>query len=71
MWPNPQEPAALATFTEEILNRKLHFLYSAAKHLRTLWKQWKDVNYFPKELHTPSQKFERVLNTPLFVAFVR
>ena len=25
MWPNPQETADLVTFTEEILNRKLHF----------------------------------------------
>ena len=28
MWPNPQEPADLVTFTEEILNEKLHFLCS-------------------------------------------
>ena len=28
MWPNPQETADLVTFTEEILNRKLHFLCS-------------------------------------------
>ena len=28
MWPNSQEPAALVTFTEEILIRKLHFLCS-------------------------------------------
>ena len=26
MWPNPQFPADMFTFTEEILNRKLHFL---------------------------------------------
>ena len=26
MWPNPRETAYLVTFTEEILNRKLHFL---------------------------------------------
>ena len=25
MWPNPQETADFVTFTEEILNRKLHF----------------------------------------------
>ena len=24
MWPNPQETANLVTFTEEILNKKLH-----------------------------------------------
>ena len=28
MWPNPQENAALVTFTGKILNRKLHFLCS-------------------------------------------
>ena len=28
MWPSPQETADLVTFTEEILNRKLHFLNS-------------------------------------------
>ena len=30
MWPNPQESADLATFTEEILNGKLHFWRSDA-----------------------------------------
>ena len=30
MWPNPQENASLIIFTAEILNRKLHFLYSDA-----------------------------------------
>ena len=28
MWPNLQETADLVTFTEEILNEKLQFLYS-------------------------------------------
>ena len=28
MWPNPQETADLVTFTEEILDGKLHFLCS-------------------------------------------
>ena len=28
MWPNPQETADLVTFTEKILNGKLHFLCS-------------------------------------------
>ena len=28
MWPNPQEFADLVTFTEEMLNGKLHFLCS-------------------------------------------
>ena len=29
MWQNPQFPADLVTFTEEILNRKLYILWSA------------------------------------------
>ena len=28
MWPNPQETTDLVTFTGEILNEKLRFLYS-------------------------------------------
>ena len=28
MLPNPQETADLVTFTAEVLNAKLHFLYS-------------------------------------------
>ena len=28
MWPSPQETVDLVIFTEEILNEKLHFLYS-------------------------------------------
>ena len=28
MWPNPQFPADLVKFTEEIFNGKLHFLHS-------------------------------------------
>ena len=31
MWPNPQETEDLVTFTEEILNGKLHFLCSVTK----------------------------------------
>ena len=27
MWPNPQETVDLVTFTEEILNEKIHFLF--------------------------------------------
>ena len=30
MWPSPQFPADLVTFTEETLNGKLHFLCSAS-----------------------------------------
>ena len=34
MWPNPQFPADLITFTEKILNRKLDFLCSAGAPAR-------------------------------------
>ena len=34
MWPNPQFPADLVPFTEEILNGKLHFLRSVSSNLQ-------------------------------------
>ena len=36
MLPNPQFPADLVTFTEEILNRKLHFLCSGPGEITLL-----------------------------------
>ena len=33
MWPNPQFSADLVTFTEEILNRELHFFYSDSSYV--------------------------------------
>ena len=38
MWANLQFPADLATFTEEILNRKLDFLWSVWMNLQEYWK---------------------------------
>ena len=35
MWPDPQIPADLVTFTEEILNRKLHFFVQCKMALLT------------------------------------
>ena len=35
MWPNPQKTTNLVTFTEEILNGKLHFLCSEGEYNRT------------------------------------
>ena len=29
MWPNPQKTEDLVTFTEEIIDQKLHFMWSA------------------------------------------
>ena len=37
MWPNLQLSADLVTFTEEILNEKLHFLYSAIQKFLTIF----------------------------------
>ena len=31
MWPNPQDTEYLVTFTDEIINGELHFLYSVGK----------------------------------------
>ena len=39
MWPNAQEPVDLVTFTEEILNGKLHFLCSVGKKRHCVFKQ--------------------------------
>ena len=36
MWPNPQFPADLVTFTEEIFNGKLHFCAVPPSHEATL-----------------------------------
>ena len=43
MWPNPQFPADLVTFAEEISNGKLHFLcsdYSNIADAKTLLIIW-------------------------------
>ena len=45
MWPNPQFPADMVTFTEEILNGKLHFLSSIS------FEVWRDCR---KKAHQPS-----------------
>ena len=40
MWPNPKETADLVTFTEEIVNGKLHFLRSESDTVRFLNVTW-------------------------------
>ena len=37
MWPIPQKTADFVTFTEEILNEKLHFLCSMNDFVISLW----------------------------------
>ena len=46
MWPNPQIPVSLVTFTEEILTEKLHFQYSDSykDHESTLKSFWKHTD---------------------------
>ena len=46
MWPNPQVPADLVTFTEEILNEKLHFLCS--EYVRNAPEVLKNEKHFSK-----------------------
>ena len=58
MSPNPQEPADLVTFTEEILNAKLHFLCSVLNlfyqtepnHFRAHEKKTEDFFIFTASL---------------------
>ena len=55
MRPHPQETAYLVTFTEEILNGKLHFLRSEISE-RDSW-------YIPSwELYVPSQQWKKQKN---------
>ena len=37
MWPNLKETADLVTFTEEILNGKLHFLSSETSNIQNIY----------------------------------
>ena len=55
MWPNPQFPADLVTFTKEILNGKLHFscsgtcsVYLLLTFQQVSWKSfWTEKFWFP------------------------
>ena len=53
MWPNPLETADLVTFTEEILNAKLHFLFSVFFGIQTL-------KIIIRNLETPSQQQSKI-----------
>ena len=56
MWPNPQFPANLITFTEEIVNGKLHFLCrekgTAVRKLKFLLKSWHSRHDLHKDFYT-------------------
>ena len=60
MWPNPQIPADLVTFTEEILNEKLHFLCSEYTPINSNLKRLEEIVWF-------NQRFSnRVLTEEIF-----
>ena len=61
-------PVDLVTFTEEILNRKLHFLYSDCWRTKTFIVKWiaKSISYKPyslKKLLIPKTPKSRKSNT--------
>ena len=43
MWPDPQATADLVTFTEDILNGKLQFLYSAWNTSRNVFRNLPNI----------------------------
>ena len=45
MRPNPQEPADLVTFTEEILNGKFHFLFSVKIFLKKIFPAMEECRF--------------------------
>ena len=51
MWPNPQFPADLATFNEEILNGKLHFLCSLTSESYFTISAAKPVNIIQQNIN--------------------
>ena len=56
MWPNPQFPADLVTFTEEILNGKLLFLCS--ERIIPTSNRWKHKNIeFMKNYYKQDREF--------------
>ena len=66
MWPNPQETASLVTFTEEILNGKLHFScsvllkLSSGSNIRPRWA-WVDlcwIGELSKFVHWPLTQWD-------------
>ena len=60
MWPNPQFPVDLVTFTEEILNGKLHFLCSVFSSKRqiieAMLKAWMFLIFLKENSHFYAKK---------------
>ena len=71
MWPNPQFPADLVTFTEEIFNVKLHFTNDINSHLTIKLKGAcpHNLNYFPRCFHEQKIKKSMFLSNN-FIGFL-
>ena len=57
MWPNPQLPVDLYTFTEEVFNGKLHFLCSG---YCMVWSNYMKLNEDKSHLLVAVHKHENV-----------
>ena len=44
MWPNPHETANLVTFTEQVRNGKLYFLWSVAPSQTSMVELYTNIN---------------------------
>ena len=63
MWPNPRENPDLATFTEEILSGKLHFLCSDRYENLLISTSFSHKNNMPTISHNNTFYFLRLLFT--------
>ena len=74
MWPNPQETAYSVTFTEEILNGKLHFLCSVNSSLQgssNFLHLLRVLQVFLQESFTNSWKAFEASSNVVFMGVVR
>ena len=62
MWPNPQFPAALITFTEEVLHGKLNFLHQCQQRSRDY-----RLSTFDKEIPNENVSLSFIFNPNLDV----
>ena len=70
MWPNPQFPADLVTFTEKIHNGKLHFLCSDYCETLRLWP-WISLTETPSFVNSRLKKRLQHMHFPVnFVNFL-
>ena len=64
MWPNPQFPADLVTFTEKILHRKLHFLCSVVCKSEVLQSASTDEDTAWTSVIVSVRMFFKILKSP-------